>query len=53
MNDEMNMNDFNDEVTDEVTLDVADEPQIIDLTEPNDILADEDAAPVTNPWRRP
>jgi len=53
MNDEMNMNDFDDEVTDEVTLDVADEPQIIDLTEPNDILADEDAAPVTNPWRRP
>jgi transcriptional antiterminator NusG len=57
MNDEMNMNDFTDEVTDqvtdEVTLDVADEPQIIDLTEPNDILADEDAAPVTNPWRRP
>ena len=57
MNDEMNMNEFTDEVTDqvtdEVTLDVADEPQIIDLTEPNDILADEDAAPVTNPWRRP
>jgi len=53
MNDEMDMNEFNDEVTDEVTLDVADEPQIIDLTEPDDILADEDAAPVTNPWRRP
>ena len=53
MNDEMNMNDFNDQVTDEVTLDVADEPQIIDLTDPDDILADEDAAPVTNPWRRP
>ena len=53
MNDEMNMNEFHDEVTDEVTLDVADEPQIIDLTEPDDILADEDAAPVTNPWRRP
>ena len=53
MNDEMNMNDIHDEVTDEVTLDVADEPQIIDLTEPDDILADEDAAPVTNPWRRP
>jgi len=57
MNDEMNMNDFTDEVTDqvtdEVTLDVADEPQIIDLTEPDDILADSDAAPVTNPWRRP
>ena len=53
MNDEMNMNDIHDEVTDEVTLDVADEPQIIDLTEPDDILADVDAAPVTNPWRRP
>ena len=49
MNDEMNMNEFNDEVT----LDVADEPQIIDLTEPDDILADEEAAPVTNPWLRP
>ena len=48
MNDEMNMNEFHDEVTDEVTLDVADEPQIIDLTESDDILADTDAAPVTN-----